>query len=270
MNPIIMEASAAACAARTVLLRLLPIILGLAVLCLSVPSYSGEAAAVPDFNGLWHRESFQYTPPYLEEGPDGTADVVIDGYDNPILKPWTVEILMQKAHSFNSGRIFPHPNTSCWPDSLNSAFTISNLQIVQTPSQITIVFRDDQQVRHIYMNESHTGPIQRGWYGESVGYFEGDTLVVDTIGFHEKPQAMIDQNGTPVTEGLHITEWFRVLDDGNRLQVEVTVDDPKVFKKAWSTMHEFEAAEGVVDEYRCAENNRDWPDLAPMAERPDF
>ncbi len=83
MSRIIMEASAAACAPRTVLLRLLPIILGLTVLCPPVPSYGGEAALVPDFDGLWRRPSFDFDPPYIYE--NGFSDVVIGGLKNPIL-----------------------------------------------------------------------------------------------------------------------------------------------------------------------------------------
>ncbi len=61
-----------------------------------------------------------------------------------------------------------------------------------------------------------------------------------------------------------------MLNDGNRLHVDFTVDDPNSFKKPWLMTNDYDAMEGVLAEYRCAENNRDWPDLAPIAERPDF
>ncbi len=263
-----MEASAAACAPRTVLLRLLPIILGLTVLCPPVPSYGGEAALVPDFDGLWRRPSFDFDPPYIYE--NGFSDEVIGGLKNPILKPWTAETVMERTHGQATGRPAANNNTACWPDGVPGVYSISEMQILQQPDEITILYTDEQAVRHVYLNEAHSNPLARSWYGHSIGHFEGDTLVVDTFGFHNRVEAMIDHYGTPASDGLHIVERFQMLDDGNRLQVDFTVDDPNIFKKPWSMTMVYDTREGHLAEYRCAENNRDWPDLAPMAERPDF
>jgi hypothetical protein len=263
-----MEASAAPCAPRAVLLRLLPIILGLIVLCLSVPSYSGEAASVPDFNGLWRRPSFSFVPPYISDNDD--AEEVIGGLNSPILKPWTAEVLIERVHGRMTGRPPANSNTTCWPDGLPSILSVSRIQILQLPDEITIIYADDQQARHIYLNEAHPNPLARSWYGHSVGHFEGNTLVVDTFGFHDRVEATVDNYGTPASDGLHIVERFYMLNDGNRLHVDFTVDDPNSFKKPWLMTNDYDAMEGVLAEYRCAENNRDWPDLAPIAERPDF
>ncbi len=264
MSRIIMAASASAGAPRAVLLRLLPIILGLAVLCMSVPSYGGEATPVPDFNGFWDRSS-GFQPPYMSEN-----DEVIGGLDSPILKPWAAEIVIERRHGQATGRIFPNPNTACWPEGIPSIFSVSEMQILQRPDAITIIYRDDQQARHIYLNEAHPNPLARSWYGHSVGHFEGNTLVVDTFGFHNRVEAMIDHDGTPVSDGLHVVERYQMLNDGKRLHLDFTVDDPNTFKKPWSMTMEYDAREGHLAEYRCAENNRDWPELAPIAETPDF
>ena len=266
MSRVIMAASASAGAPRAVLVRLLPILLGLAVLCISVPSYGEEAASEPDFNGFWRRPSFSFVPPYI----DGSSREVIGGLNNPILKPWTAETVIERTHGQATGRVSPNSNTACWPEGIPSIFSVSRIQILHLPDVITIIYADDQQARNIYLNEAHPNPLMRSWYGHSVGHFEGDTLVVDTFGFHNRVEAMVDFYGTPVSDGLHVVERFQMLNDGNRLHVDFTVDDPNVFKKPWSMTNDYDAAEGIIPEYRCGENNRDFPELMPIAERPDF
>ena len=262
-------AAATAGARRTVLLRLLPIILGASVLCPPVPGYGGEAAPEPDFNGLWRRPSFSFVPPYFAV-IGRFEEELIGGLSNPILKPWAAEVVLERLYNDATGRPSANMNTACWPEGVPAVYSISEMQILQLPDEITILYTDDQAVRHIYLGEAHSNPLPRSWYGHSVAHFEGDTLVVDTYGFHNKVQAMIDHFGTPVSDGLHIVERFYMLNDGNRLEVEFTVDDPNTFKKPWSMTMVYDTREGHLREYRCAENNRDFPDLAPMAERPDF
>ena len=270
MSRIIMATSASPGAPRAVLLRLLPSILGVGVLCLSLASCSQEAAPGPDFNGLWRRPSFNFDPPYMTEIGDCDGREVIDGLKSPILKPWAAEVLMANMHAGDTGRPRANMNTACWPEGVPAVYSISEMQILQLPDEITILYTDDQVVRHVYMNEAHPNPPARSWYGHSVGHFEGNTLVVDTYGFHNRPEAMIDHYGTPVSDGLHVVERFQMLDDGNRLHVDFTVDDPNVFRKPWSMTMEFDAREGHLAEYRCGESNRHYFELMPIAERPDF
>ena len=125
-------------------------------------------------------------------------------------------------------------------------------------------------IRQIYLNQPHADSVSRGWYGESVGHFEGQTLVVDTVGFVGKPQAMVDDYGTPHSDALHVIERYRLLDDGNQLQVHVTVEDPNTFKVPWSMTVDYNVSSQILTETRCAENNREWPELMPVEETPDF
>jgi hypothetical protein len=259
-----------ACAPRPVLTRLFPAILGLAVLCLSVPSYGGEAAGVPDFNGRWRKPTFRFTPPYMNENEDSDTEEVIGGHKSPILKPWTAEVVIQKLHGEANGRPTPNSNTACWPEGTPSAYSVREIQIVQLPEFITIIYGDDQQSRYIYLNEAHPDPLPRSWYGHSVGHFEGDALIVDTFGFHNRPEAMADHYGTPISDGMHIVERYYLVDDGNRLHVDFTVSDPNTLRQPWSMTMVYDAMEGILAEYRCGENNRDWFDLMPIAAIPDF
>jgi hypothetical protein len=237
----------------------------LAVCCLTLtPAAAAQAPATPDLSGKWQKQGFGFQPPYVNE-----AEEVIDGLKNPILKPWTAEVLIEKQWVFNHGRLYPVPHDSCWPDGVPGVLGLRDMQILQTPREITIIFRNDNQVRHIYLDQPRSQPLQRSWYGESVGHFEGDTLVVDTIGFYARPQATIDRQGTPVTEALHVVERYRLLDGGEKLEIGFTVEDPNVFRKPWSLTVTF-TPRGDIQEEICAENNRDWADLVPIADLPDF
>ena len=260
------SASASGGARRAVLLQLLPIILGLAVLCLSLPSYAQDG--VPAFSGIWRKDAFRFVPPYMFDYGDDQG--VIDGFNNPFLQPWTAELLTEKQHSERNGRIYPNASSTCWPNGVPGVFGVRHIQILQLPDEIKIIYVNDHQVRQIALNQPHATPVESSWYGDSVAHFEGDTLVVDTTGFYAKPQAMVDDYGTPVSDALHVVERYSVQDEGTQLQVQVTVEDPNIFKKPWSMTVDYYADDAMLREARCAENNRDWLELVPMAERPDF
>lgn len=223
---------------------------------------------VPDLSGIWRRDSFRLVPPYMFD--DGVLDGVIDGFDNPILKPWTAEILMQKSHNEANWRIAANTMATCWPYGVPGVFDVRGIQILQLPDEVLIIYVIDHQVRQIPLNVGHSNPVEPGWYGESVAHFEGDTLVVDTIGFHDRIEAMVDAYGTPVTEALHVVERYRLIEDGANLEVEVYVEDPNVFKTSWSMTVEYYSDDVPLREAPCAENNRDLPELMPTATQPDF
>src|SRR5712691_4493446 len=98
---------------------------------------------------------------------------------------------------------------------------------VQTQKEVLIIWRGDNQVRHIYMNVPHSAHLRPSWYGESVGHYEGDTLVVDTIGQNTK--TFVDNYRTPHTDQLHVVERFRMSDGGKRMLVDIHVEDPGAF-----------------------------------------
>jgi hypothetical protein len=85
-------------------------------------------------------------------------------------------------------------------------------ETLQQPHQITILYTTDHEVRHVRLNEAHPTQIKPSWYGDSVGHYEGDTLVIDTVGFKLGPFAMVDIYGTPYTEALHVVERYRLID----------------------------------------------------------
>jgi hypothetical protein len=86
------------------------------------------------------------------------------------------------------------------------------MQLLQQPDKITIFYDHDHQVRHVRMNQPHSTQLTPSWYGDSIGHYEGDTLVVDTVGIKIGPFSMIDWYGTPYTSRLHVVERYRLIE----------------------------------------------------------
>ena len=87
------------------------------------------------------------------------------------------------------------------------------MQMLQQPHQITILYDEDHEVRHVRMNQPHPATVTPSWYGDSVGHYEGDTLVIDTIGIKTgRPFAMVDLYGTPHTRGSPRSRTLSALD----------------------------------------------------------
>jgi len=179
------------------------------------------------------------------------------------------------------------------------------MQLLQQPDKITILYPFDHQFRQVRLNEPHRTPVTPSWYGDSVGHYEGDTLVIDTTGIKIGPFSMIDWYGTPYTGALHVVERYRLLDyeaireaiardakenfqqpnpdngpradpdyKGKGLQIEVTVEDQGAFTMPWSATVTLRRAIDQWLEVVCAENNTQWhPDAysrVPTAQQPDF
>jgi hypothetical protein len=116
--------------------------------------------------------------------------------------------------------------------------------------------------------------VTPSWFGESVGHYEGDTLVVDTIGMND--QTWIDNYRTPHTDKLHVIERFHMIDGGKTLEVNVHVEDPGAFTMPWNAIQRYGRAEfGPMIEVSCAEgmtNNYFNLDAEPIpqANKADF
>ena len=100
----------------------------------------------------------------------------------------------------------------------------------------------------------HSAHVKPSWYGESVGHYEGDELVVDTIGLNDR--TFVDNYRTPHTEQIHVVERFKMIDGGKTLQVTVTVDDPGAFNMPWSAVQHWRRIHrGPLIEDLCEPNN---------------
>jgi hypothetical protein len=181
----------------------------------------------------------------------------VGDYTNPILKPQAAESVKRFGEIELSGAAAPTPSSQCWPEPLPYIFWNLRMQLLQRPERITILYGEDHEVRHVRMNQPHPEHVVPSWYGDSIGHYEGDTLVVDTIGIRaDRPFAMVDMFGTPYTSALHVVERYRLIDyeaarqaqqraekelfhvpeaapdpsyRGKGLQLSFTVEDPGAF-----------------------------------------
>ena len=130
----------------------------------------------------------------------------------------------------------------------------NNYQIVQTPNEIMIMVEMVHDVRVIRMNGTHIPSNIHRWFGDSIGHWEGDTLVVDTTNFTNETRFL----GS--AENLHVIERFRRTDAGTILY-RATVEDPTVFARPFTMEYPFLATRGPVFEYACHEGNYAMPDI---------
>ena len=170
-----------------------------------------------------------------------------------------------------AGKIGFTANSSCMPGGVPGfhLFGFQPLYFVQTPHEVVLVYSSDEQVRHVYLDVPHSANPKPSWYGESVGHYDGDMLVVDTIGMNEK--TFIDAYRTPHTDKLHVVERFRMVDDGKAMQVDITLDDPDAFNAPWSLTQRYDRVQQTFVERICAENNQHLFDYhIPQAIKADF
>jgi len=184
--------------------------------------------SIPDFSGIWAHPSLPgFEPPASRPGPvlnksrtrggpqSGRSAInqYVGDYTNPILKPAAAEVVKKHGEIELSGATAPTPGNQCWPEPLPYVLWNPGMQMLQQPRQITILYDYNNDIRHVRMNPLHPMPVTPSWYGDSVGHYEGDTLVIDTIGIKtDRPFAMADFFGTPYTKALHVVERYRLLD----------------------------------------------------------
>jgi hypothetical protein len=194
---------------------------------------------------------------------------------NPILQPWAREELSKRRDRILAGGTGYNRQVACWPVGV-PAFLLGAVDpvfIIQTPEKVVMIWQNDHQVRHIYLNVPHSANPKPSWYGESIGRYEGDTLVVDTIGLNTK--TFVDNYRTPHTLQLHTVERFRMIEGGRMLEVNVHVENMGAFTTAWNAVQRYRRVEpGLLIEAACAENNTNpfHQDIEPMpvADTPDF
>jgi hypothetical protein len=265
------------------------------------------ASAIPDLTGSWARTTFALEPPVSGPGPLQNPGRVRGGplaYTNPILKPEAAKLVKERYESTLAGKPFPTPSSSCWPMVAPLIFRVQGMQLLQQKDQVTLVYMQDHEVRRVRLNAQHPARVTPSWHGDSIGHYEGDTLIVDTIGVKVGPVSIVDQAGSPYSEALHVVERYRLISYeetkearernvrvngppatnqsaaidtdymGKGLQVAFTVEDENVFNTPWSGFATYSKADDLWPENVCAENtfeyynNRDT--AVPEADEPDF
>jgi hypothetical protein len=189
---------------------------------------------------------------------------------NPNLKPWVKDAMKKDNDEIDAGKIQFTANSSCLPAGVPMFDLLPGpLYILQTPTKAVIIEEQSHYMRHIYLNVPHSADVAPSWFGESVGRYEGDSLIVDTVGLNAK--TVVDSFRTPHTEKLHVEERWHLIDGGNMLEVNITVDDPDTFHQPWETYQRYQRGQRPLTEDICAENNTNLFDYhMPFADKPDF
>ena len=141
-------------------------------------------------------------------------DQLVGDYKSPVLQPWAAAVVKRFGEMSLAGITFPNPSNQCQPSPMPFIYKLGTIRMLQQPDRITIVYSGyNTEVRRVRLNEPHPSPLTPSWYGDSVGRYEGDTLVIDTVGVKtDRKYAMIDLFGTPYTDKLHIVERYRLRD----------------------------------------------------------
>jgi hypothetical protein len=131
-------------------------------------------------------------------------DQLVGDYSNPILKPEAAEVVKKFGDISLSGRAFPDPDSQCLQNPLPYIFWNFNVRLLQQPDKVTIIYQHDDDFRQVRLNQPHPATVIPSVHGDSVGHYEGDTLVIDTVGIKVGPYRMIDRFGTPYSQALHV------------------------------------------------------------------
>jgi hypothetical protein len=240
--------------------QLLASVIVMAVTCLGYAPVFAQAstatAAHPtgpgSLNGKWN------TVGYKGSARNSARDRVhrtVDGKWPPLL-PAAAQLLEQRLKMADEGKPFPTTLHACLPGGVPEMIFGSPylMQFIESPGQITILHEMFNLFRVIYMDASHPADPEPTYLGHSVGRWQGDTLIVDTVGLTDRTS--IDEVGTPHSDALHVIERYRRVDN-NTLEIIVTLDDPKTFSQPWDVKVTYRAAPADTQyiEYIC-ENNR--------------
>jgi hypothetical protein len=188
----------------------------------------------PDLSGVW-----------IGNAPD---------VDVPVMQPWAEEVTKQRRARGGSG----NPGESCLP---GDVFLVSPFiyKIIQTPEVLAILWEGNAPgFTQIFLDgRAHAKDAFPSWMGDSIGRWERDALIVDTVGFNDLSWIRV----FPHTEMLHVVQRYTRPNKG-RLEKEVTIEDPGTFTKPWKMRVGWDLAPGEeVKEYICNENEKDVPHL---------
>jgi hypothetical protein len=211
---------------------------------------------------------------YVPNNTGGQPTFRIADLNNPNLTQFAKDSLKKTNEEVLAGKPMWSRSARCWATGV-PGFILTPAQplfFVQTAQQVRMLHQHDNDVRRIFMNVPHSANVKPSWYGESVGRYEGDTLVIDTIGLNDK--TFVDNFRTPHSEKLHVVERYRLVEGGRFLQTEVLIEDPAVFIEPLKVTKRSRRVEQSLVEWRCAAGEINYfgydADPVPTATTPDF
>lgn len=205
------------------------------------------AAPTADLSGLWIR---------LRDPSHSSINLDFGKAISP-MTPWA-EAKFKAANSVyrssSPSTVLSDPIFSCYPPGLPRIYLLNfPVQIVQVPGQVIMLFEFDHFVRRIYTDgRPHDKDAGALWMGDSIGKWEGDTLVADTVSFNDK--TTLDREGYPHSDAMHLVERIRRVDHDS-LVIDLTVEDPKAYTKSWAAKLNFQLRpDWKIMEHVCEDN----------------
>ena len=230
---------------------------GALALAAAMTAFAGAAMAAPDLTGTWGhvfpRPGAPAPDPRLLPPPPADPELT------PAYAADYQKLRAAQKASDRAGEPLANASTSCLPDGMpQMMFAIYPLEILQTKGQVTIIEEAMSQVRRIYLDKPQLAidDTPPGYFGHSVGHWDGGVLVVDTIGVKPEVRGFKD---LPHSDQMRITERLQLLAP-DILQDQVTITDPKALTRPWSFTFAYRRLPNYeMLEYVC-ENNRDYVD----------
>jgi hypothetical protein len=201
---------------------------------------NGTKRSVPDISGIWQVAKYE------------KSIRTVDG-QRPPLKPAAFEEYARNLRERQKLR--PKQDMArCVPPGIPRIMWAPRpVMVLQTARKVTFVHEYQHVLRHIYLDEPAPDPadLDPTFLGESVGRWDGDTLVIETVGLND--QTVLDRAGLPHSKAMRVTERIRPIDGGKRLEDLVTIDDPETFTASWTARVVFQRAKPDVQlqEYHC-------------------
>lgn len=213
------------------------------------PSEGAKAqpVGIPDLSGNWLGGGATFST----ADPGGT--LAGTSQDDTPYQPWALAKLRAERPHTGSNASFDSTDPRinyCDPIGIPRIYNSPNLfKFVQGTDYVYILYETGSYWLQVAMNREHTKDPDPSWWGESVGKYEGDTLIIDTIGFNDK--TWLDHVGRPHSDELHLVQRFRRVDH-DHLQLDITFDDPKAYTRPWAGRKIFKLAHREFIDYSCS------------------
>ena len=201
---------------------------------------SRASASTPDLSGFW--------------GPGARQGLRWDVSGDLPMTPWAAEKYKAARPPFGPNATFEDINDPvqlhCDPPGIPRIYNYPwQMTLIQTPRIVYILYEFSRMWRSVAMDRDHPKDPDSTWLGDSIGRYDGDALVVDTVGFNDK--TWLDHPGHPHSDALHIIERFRRL-NRDTLEVLITVDDPKTYTRSFTGRRLFELSTSPMGETLCS------------------
>jgi hypothetical protein len=207
---------------------------------------AAQAADAPaNFAGMWRNEML----------PGSSIGAMFEFSADVPFKPATQKIVDHRKALRATGNSVATAHLMCRPTGVQGMSSPRGpVLIVQTPDELIFISQEDREVRRVHLNQRHPRNVKPSYNGNSVGHWEGATLVIDTVGFNERG-VLEEKTNSPLSSQAHLVERLSI--EGDRLTDVMTIEDPVYYTRPFSTTRIWRRSpDAHLLDYDCAENPR--------------